>query len=176
MREAVKDGLENNGLAFIQQVQKDENGAHVLKTTLIHESGETISSFYPIFTSKNDAQGFGSGVTYARRYALQTLLGIPADDDDGNAASSNTTATGGSKSTARTTTAAHKTAPAGAGLSLEEIKGLEGVSVEETDTKIIISGKTFNLSNDLRGLGFSWDGKTKTWFKEVNKLPLETAK
>jgi hypothetical protein len=40
--------------------------------------------------NKNDAQGFGSALTYARRYALQTAFGVPTEDDDGNAASRST--------------------------------------------------------------------------------------
>ena len=174
--DAVSKGLQNNGLGFIQQVQENEKGAYVLKTTIFHTSGETISSFYPIFAKSGDAQGFGAGVTYARRYALQTLLGIPADDDDGNAIS-------GGNNTNKTTTQKTQTKPASITqqsvgtasiASIEDIKKMNGVSVEETDTKIVVSGKTFNLSNDLRALKFSWDGKTKSWSKEINKLPLDT--
>ncbi len=52
-----------------------------------HESGEKESLgilFVP--ANKNDAQGFGSALTYARRYALVTAFGVPVEDDDGNAA------------------------------------------------------------------------------------------
>jgi hypothetical protein len=55
---------------------------------LIHESGEELS-FGKLFVpcTKQDAQGYGSAITYARRYQLQTALGIAPEDDDGNAAS-----------------------------------------------------------------------------------------
>ena len=188
--ESVKKPLSDNGLGFIQTVEKrdgkieirsiDKNGTkremifdnYALVTTIFHESGESIISEYPILTDKEGAQGFGAGVTYARRYALQTLLGIPADDDDGNAISS------GGNNTNKTATQKTQAKPASitqqsVGTSLASIKKMDGVSVEETDTKIIVSGKTFNLSNDLRALKFSWDGKTKSWFKEINKIPLD---
>ncbi len=54
---------------------------------LHHASGESMSLgslFVP--ANKNDAQGFGSALTYCRRYALVTAFGVPTEDDDGNAA------------------------------------------------------------------------------------------
>ncbi|WP_252341658.1 ERF family protein, partial [Escherichia coli] len=57
---------------------------------LIHQSGDWIAATYPlVVTSKDEtAQGYGSAVTYARRYGLSALMGVIADtDDDGNAAS-----------------------------------------------------------------------------------------
>ena len=81
--EAIKEPLELHGLTFVQDI---ENGSVV--TVVLHESGETMRlAPFPILSSKQDAQGVGSGTTYARRYSLQTALGVPAEDDDGNAAS-----------------------------------------------------------------------------------------
>ena len=81
--QAVKDPLETHGLTFVQDI---ENGSVV--TVIMHESGETMRlAPFPVLSTKQDAQGVGSGVTYARRYSLQTALGVPAEDDDGNAAS-----------------------------------------------------------------------------------------
>jgi hypothetical protein len=60
-----------------------------LVTTLIHaESGEYFQSFCPIKSKdETNPQAMGSGITYARRYALQSILCLSAEDDDGNAAS-----------------------------------------------------------------------------------------
>ena len=59
-----------------------------LETRLIHaESGQWISSTAIIPLTKNDPQGMGSAITYARRYSLCSILGIVTEDDDGNAAS-----------------------------------------------------------------------------------------
>jgi hypothetical protein len=85
--EAVIDGLNNNGIALIQQTHECESGV-IVETLLIHESGEQISGGrLHVPASKQDAQGYGSALTYARRYSLMATTGIAPEDDDGNAAS-----------------------------------------------------------------------------------------
>lgn len=89
--EAVMDGLNNNGIALVQQLHEAEHGVTV-ETVFIHESGEMLNCgklFVP--ATKQDAQGFGSALTYARRYSLMAACGIAPEDDDGNAASRKTT-------------------------------------------------------------------------------------
>lgn len=85
--DAIKPHLEEQGLAFFQKFHECDKGIKI-ETIVIHESGESISNgilFVPV--TKNDAQGFGSACTYARRYSLQSAFGVAPDDDDGNAAS-----------------------------------------------------------------------------------------
>ena len=54
---------------------------------MLHESGEYISSLTPIITANhNDPQKHGSGLSYARRYSLQSICNIGAEDDDANKA------------------------------------------------------------------------------------------
>lgn len=84
--DAVKPALIKHGLFFTQRSHPAENGVSV-ETVLHHEAGEELSLgtlFVP--ANKQDAQGFGSALTYARRYGLMTAFGVPAEDDDGNAA------------------------------------------------------------------------------------------
>jgi len=84
--EAVIDGLNNNGIFLMQPTHECENGVTV-ETIFLHESGEQMSSgklHVPV--TKHDAQGYGSALTYARRYSLMTACGIAPEDDDGNAA------------------------------------------------------------------------------------------
>lgn len=83
--DAVKESLNGQGITFLQGVEDAENGVAV-ETMLLHESGEWLSSTIKIPASKQDAQGYGSAMTYARRYGLQAMCGVPAEDDDGNAA------------------------------------------------------------------------------------------
>lgn len=83
--EAVKQPLLDAGLVFTQGVHDAEGGV-AIETMLLHTSGEWLSSTLRIPASKQDAQGFGSAITYGRRYGLQALCGVPAEDDDGNAA------------------------------------------------------------------------------------------
>lgn len=84
--DAIKPALINHGLFFTQHPQPHDRGVQI-ETFLHHANGESISLgvlFVP--ASKQDAQGFGSALTYARRYALVTAFGVPVEDDDGNAA------------------------------------------------------------------------------------------
>lgn len=83
--EAVKPSLNGEGIVFLQGVSGVENGVAV-ETMLLHVSGEWMSSTLEIPASKHDAQGYGSAITYGRRYGLQAMCGVPAEDDDGNAA------------------------------------------------------------------------------------------
>lgn len=84
--EAVIDALNENGIALMQIPHECENGVTV-ETLFIHESGETLSGGkLHVPASKQDAQGYGSALTYARRYSLQAACGIASTDDDGNAA------------------------------------------------------------------------------------------
>jgi len=84
--EAVIDSLNDNGIALIQQTAECDSGV-IVETTFIHESGETFSAGkLHVPASKHDAQGYGSALTYARRYSLMAACGIAPEDDDGNAA------------------------------------------------------------------------------------------
>ncbi|NBW14041.1 MAG: ERF superfamily protein [Caulobacteraceae bacterium] len=85
--EAVIDALNSNGIAVIQKSHPNESGVSI-ETVFIHESGESISSgILSVPAAKHDPQGFGSAMTYARRYSLMAACGIAPEDDDGNAAS-----------------------------------------------------------------------------------------
>ena len=90
--EAVVDSLNDNGIALTQQVHECETGV-IVETVFIHESGQVMScGRLHVPASKQDAQGFGSALTYARRYSLMAACGIAPEDDDGNAASKRPTA------------------------------------------------------------------------------------
>lgn len=85
---ACKDALAANDLAVLQLSRIHESGMPVLVTRIIHVSGEHIEGEFPLVCKDpNDMQKLGSAVTYARRYALASALGVTADDDDGQAAS-----------------------------------------------------------------------------------------
>ena len=85
--EAVIDALNANGIMLMQHTHPCEDGV-IVETIFIHESGEQISGGkLHVPASKHDAQGYGSALTYARRYSLQAACGIAPEDDDGQAAS-----------------------------------------------------------------------------------------
>lgn len=83
---AIKPALINHSLFFTQHCEPSDRGVTV-ETWLHHAGGQSLSLgklFVP--ANKQDAQGFGSALTYCRRYALVTAFGVPVEDDDGNAA------------------------------------------------------------------------------------------
>jgi len=84
--EAVVPALNAAGVAVLQGPEFDGEMVTV-ETMLIHESGASCSSRMSIRPAKLDAQGVGSAVTYARRYALLAITGAAPIDDDGAAAS-----------------------------------------------------------------------------------------
>lgn len=84
--DACREELSANGLCVVQSNEPSERGV-LLRTTLIHTSGEWIDGLIDIPAIKQDAQGYGSAQTYARRYALASMVGVTSADDDGQAAS-----------------------------------------------------------------------------------------
>lgn len=84
--DTVKPSLLKHGLTFVQKILEGEDAK--VETILIHESGETLSfGVCDVPLDKKNPQGYGSALTYARRYSLLTAFGVPTVDDDGNAAS-----------------------------------------------------------------------------------------
>ena len=88
---AARTYMAANGLSVSQFPGPTYNGdSHhyaTLTTILMHKSGEWISQDLTMPLAKVDPQGYGSAITYARRYALASVLGIVAgEDDDANAA------------------------------------------------------------------------------------------
>ena len=79
---AIRPALNKHGLVYTQ-VTTNLDGSPALKTTLIHaESGETLEGTSPLVLAKADPQGYGSALTYQRRYSLLSILGLVGDDDD----------------------------------------------------------------------------------------------
>jgi hypothetical protein len=84
--DACREPLSKNGLAVMQPCFAD--GPRVTVTTILaHASGEFIEVDLVMTAGQNTAQGIGSAITYARRYALSSMVGVAPEDDDGNAAS-----------------------------------------------------------------------------------------
>ena len=84
--DAIKPALSEHSLWF-RQITHTADGGVCVETVIHHASGEFLACG-PLFVpaSKQDAQGFGSALTYCRRYSLMAAFGVPAEDDDGNAA------------------------------------------------------------------------------------------
>lgn len=86
VREACLPALNANGVSVLQPTVHVE-GKPFVETVLLHESGEFISSLTEVICAKaNDPQAHGSGVSYARRYGLQSMVNLGSADDDGESA------------------------------------------------------------------------------------------
>jgi hypothetical protein len=90
--DACREALTTNGLSVVQSpsvMQSAENceAEYGVTTMLLHSSGQWMRGTLYLKPTKNDPQGAGSALTYARRYALAAMVGIAPEDDDANAAS-----------------------------------------------------------------------------------------
>ena len=82
--EMLRPILPKHGLSFIQFTDTDDTGI-IVETVIAHESGEWVSGRLKMPATKQDPQGYGSALTYGRRYGLAAALGIVSDEDvDGN--------------------------------------------------------------------------------------------
>ena len=88
--DAVVGALNDNGIGLMQRTYECKDGV-LLETMFVHESGEIMEcGMLHVPATKMDAMGFGSALTYARRYSLLTATGLAPEDDDGIAASRRT--------------------------------------------------------------------------------------
>ena len=84
--DATSKVFQANGFAVMQPCGRDELGVYV-ETLLLHDSGESHSSKVYLVLDKQNMQGLGSAITYARRYGLLGMACLAPEDDDGNDAS-----------------------------------------------------------------------------------------
>jgi hypothetical protein len=88
--DSIRKPLSDNSIAFTQLNTTDENGNVSVTTMLMHESGEFIGSTFSAKPQQVTVQGYGSTITYLRRYSAMAIAGLASDDDDGEAATSRT--------------------------------------------------------------------------------------
>lgn len=163
--DAIRPVLARHDLGFTQHSQPSEAGV-IVETVLHHASGETLSMgslFVP--ANKSDAQGFGSALTYCRRYALMTAFGVPAEDDDGNAAAKANPTTGEERPIKRSDEKPFALGPAKNRTSLKELgrsfwKDVEACGDEDELAALVASSKP--LIDQLKAeLPTWWDGGQK---------------
>lgn len=85
--DAIDDALDKNDLTPFQTPIASNDGKLHLQSLILHKSGEFMGGVVVIPLGKQDPQGYGSALTYARRYALASMLNVTQDDDDGARAS-----------------------------------------------------------------------------------------
>ena len=96
VQNAIDAGIKGTGLAYTQIVKNDDNGNVGVETIITHESGQYLTTgVLALRPEKATPQGYGSTITYAKRYQLASAFGVSSDiDDDGNAGSFKTQAKG----------------------------------------------------------------------------------
>ena len=181
--DACRDTLINNGIWLAQYPVPVESGHMGLVTKLTHaESGQWQSSLMVMPLPKADPQGYGSAMTYSRRYALSALIGIVTEEDDDGAAAGadpgqrtkrkppvrpkEDAPTTGSKPT----TADEAQSPSDEHPLLAAMPKLDGISyqaITATDGRrcIVATGNTKPKEKILMGIGFKWNSQRKIWWK-----------
>jgi hypothetical protein len=146
MLSLTRGPLSKNGLAT--SFRTSEAG---LECVLLHQSGESITSGpIPLLVQKNDMQGYGSSVTYAKRYSFGCVTGIsPDEDDDGNAAAA---AAPKGKATAPTRPPAPTkpvTPPANRPAPKEELPSVHPLAAMPTPTRMVAGLKKALVDNPV---------------------------
>lgn len=193
--DACREGLIANGIWVAQYPVPVETGHLGLVTKLVHaESGQWQSSLMVMPLPKADPQGYGSALTYARRYGLATMVGLVTEADDdaegamprsGNRPAKAQAATGSRKESAQASSARSGTMatvapqppaqrnekqgerPGSALAALPRIDGITYQTVQAQDgrTCVTASGDTRSKKALLQEAGFRWDATRKVWWR-----------
>ncbi|MDD2389206.1 MAG: ERF family protein [Desulfobacterales bacterium] len=173
---ACRDALLSQGIWVTQYPVPVEQNHLGLVTKLVHaESGQWQSSLMVMPLPKNDPQGYGSAMTYARRYGLTALVGIVIEnDDDGEAACPKRMS---AKQTQNNFSYENRQHATGA-KSNQRVDGpeppglpkLDGVGYQSGQSPsgkpcIVALGSTHSKKEFLRQAGFRWDGNNKIWWR-----------
>lgn len=161
--EACREALTAQSVWVAQYPVAAEAGHLGLVTKLVHgESGQWQSSLMVMPLPKNDPQGYGSALTYARRYGLATLVGMVSEaDDDAEAATPRQ-----AKPNRRTPPSA-QSEPADPLAGLPRLDGVEyqAIAAANGRTCITASGNVRDKRAFLQEAGFRWDGNRKLWWR-----------
>ncbi len=115
-----------------RQFLAQRDGAWMMRTIIAHASGQWFGCDYPLYADRPGAQGFASGVTYARRYGLMLALGLVGeDDDDANVADGNPVEIKGRESPTAARTA--QEAPRAARAAPQRLQAAPAPSEAKTD-------------------------------------------
>ena len=175
--ESCRDELLTHGIWLTQlpcPAPVELGAGHIgLETRLIHaESGQWISSMAVIPLPKNDPQGMGSAITYARRYSLCAMLGIVTEDDDGEGAKIGSKSTSSQKRALDDSAIENQNSGAAnrAVDDLENLPRLDGVTYRKVQAQdgrlcIIAKGETASKKTLLMAAGFKWNVQQRIWWK-----------
>jgi hypothetical protein len=168
--EACRDVLISNGIWLCQYPVPVESGHMGLTTRLTHaESGQWQASLAVVPLPKADPQGYGSCLTYARRYALTAMLGMVAGDDDGEGAKI-TPQKQKRKNAVKQAPPDSMPEPSPQSREYPDMPRIDGIRYQTVVTQdgrecIVASGNTQAKKSLLLGTGFRWSEQRKMWWK-----------
>ena len=170
--DTCRDILFSHGILMMQHpcAAPVELGAgHIgLETRFTHvQSGQWLSSTAVIPLPKNDPQGMGSAITYARRYSLCAMLGIVTEDDDGNAASNPEQKQSKLHSAKPQGQKPVHELPKSSSGALPKLDGVSYKNVQAEDGRmcVVATGVTLDKKELLKAAGFKWNSQQKVWWK-----------
>lgn len=168
--DSCRDALVAQGIWVAQYPVPVESGHLGLVTKLVHTgSGQWQGSLMVMPLPKADPQGYGSALTYARRYGLATLVGLVSEADD-DAQSAIPGRARPHKGVDRP--AASASVPGHADPALAGLPRIDGVTYTPTRAAngmlcVTASGATREKASFLKEAGFRWDGNRKVWWRYV---------
>ena len=184
--EACRAALLANGIWMTQHpvpLNGGEANCLGLVTKLVHaETGQWQASLLVMPLPKTDPQGYGSAITYARRYALSSLIGIVAEDDDADLATNGKAQPTFKKKTSSSAMTLEKAVPAPKTIAknadkqqfsnniLSQMPKLDGIDYSVVTTQdnrlcIVANGDTRTKKQLLQQAGFSWSENRKMWWR-----------
>jgi len=173
---ACREALLKHGIWLTQYPVSVEANQLGLVTKIVHaETGQWQASLLTMPLPKNDPQGYGSAMTYARRYGLSALIGIVTENDDDGEMASPQNETRNSSFSPRNhgmnlSAAQPKSMTEGNPLGAVNLPRLDGVQYRKgtaNDGKqcVLATGDTHSKKEFLRKAGFRWDGSRKVWWR-----------
>lgn len=160
--DACRDALIAQSIWVVQYPVAVDPGHLGLVTKLVHgDSGQWQSSIMVMPLPKNDPQGYGSALTYARRYGLATLVGLISETDDDAEAATPQRSRQSKTPERRPEKAADPLA------SLPKLDGVDYLTVNASNGRLCItaSGNIRDKRPFLQEAGFRWDGNRKIWWR-----------
>lgn len=170
--DTCRDALYSHGIWLVQlpcPAPVELGTGHIgLETRLTHiTTGQWLSSITVIPLPKNDPQGMGSAITYARRYSLCAILGIITEDDDGNAAlNPDQKQTKQMRGKTQAQKSGHESLKSSSG-ALPKLDGVSYKNVQTDDGRmcVVATGSTLDKKEMLKAAGFKWNSQQKVWWK-----------
>jgi len=160
--DACRDALIAQSVWVVQYPVAVDAGHLGLMTKLVHgESGQWQASLMAMPLPKNDPQGYGSALTYARRYGLATLVGLISEiDDDAEAATPQ-------RDRQNKAMDAKPKKPSDPLATLPKIDGIDYQTIDASNGRLCItaSGDVRNKRPFLQEAGFRWDDGKKVWWR-----------